>query len=218
MVKPKVMIHNAVSLDGRMDNIVVDLELYYGLVPTFGEDATMWGSETMLSGMDSFIEAARQEHPTTEGRPLMVVVDSRGRIKDVWAMKRQQYWSDAVVLCSSTTPKDHIALLEAEGVNYIVAGDDKVDLRLALEELNRRFNVQSIRVDSGGTLNGALIREGLVDEVSVLVLPVLVGGRSPKSLFIADDLHGPDEAIDLEMMSMEKVKGDAVWLRYKVRH
>ena len=32
-----------------------------------------------------------------------------------------------------------------------------------------------MRVDSGGALNGALLRAGLVDEISLLVHPVLVG-------------------------------------------
>ena len=32
-----------------------------------------------------------------------------------------------------------------------------------------------MRVDSGGALNGALLRAGLVDELSLLVHPVLVG-------------------------------------------
>jgi len=36
-----------------------------------------------------------------------------------------------------------------------------------------------------GRLNGVLFRAGLVDEVSVLVNPCLVGGTSPRSIFRA---------------------------------
>jgi 2,5-diamino-6-(ribosylamino)-4(3H)-pyrimidinone 5'-phosphate reductase len=217
-IRPRVIIHNAVSLDGRMDHIEVDLELYYSLISTWEEDATMCGSETMLAAMDAFIEAAREDHPRRDDLPLMVVVDGRGRIKDVWAMRRQQYWRDAVVLCCRSTPKEHIELLEREGVGHIIAGEERVDLLAALEELYSRYGVRAVRVDSGGKLSGALLRQKLVDEVSVLILPVLVGGTSPRSIFTAEDLEGREKVIDLELISCERPRDDIIWLRYSVRH
>ena len=39
---------------------------------------------------------------------------------------------------------------------------------------------RNVRVDSGGALNGALLRAGLVDEVSLLVHPRIVGGDGPR--------------------------------------
>jgi 2,5-diamino-6-(ribosylamino)-4(3H)-pyrimidinone 5'-phosphate reductase len=40
-----------------------------------------------------------------------------------------------------------------------------------------------VRVDSGGTLNAALLRAGLVDELHLLVHPTLVGGINQKTFF-----------------------------------
>ncbi len=48
--------------------------------------------------------------------------------------------------------------------------------------------MKTVRVDSGGKLNGELLRLGLVDEISLLVHPYLVGGQSPASMFRAADL------------------------------
>lgn len=45
---PYVVIHSAVSVDGRMDRLDVDMGLYYSLLPTWNEDLTLCGSETML--------------------------------------------------------------------------------------------------------------------------------------------------------------------------
>ncbi|MEO0433105.1 MAG: dihydrofolate reductase family protein, partial [Cyanobacteria bacterium J06656_5] len=45
------------------------------------------------------------------------------------------------------------------------------------------FGVTVVRVDSGGTLNGVLLRAGLVDELHLLVHPTLVGGTSQKTFF-----------------------------------
>jgi 2,5-diamino-6-(ribosylamino)-4(3H)-pyrimidinone 5'-phosphate reductase len=114
------------------------------------------------------------------------------------------------------TPKTYLNYLQERQVAYILAGDDRVDLRLALQELKARHQVHVVRVDSGGTLNGALLRAGLVDEVSVLVDARLVGGTTPRSIFTAPDLTCSDGVIPLKLIHVEKVKGDTVWLRYEV--
>lgn len=91
-------------------------------------------------------------------------------------MRAQPYWRDVPALCSQARSKEYLDYLGEGHVEYIVAGGDHVDMRAALEELNTRYGVESIRVDSGGTLNGVRLPEGLVDEVSLLINPALVGG------------------------------------------
>jgi 2,5-diamino-6-(ribosylamino)-4(3H)-pyrimidinone 5'-phosphate reductase len=71
-------------------------------------------------------------------------------------------------------------------------------------------------VDSGGILNGLLLRAGLVNEVSVLIHPAFVGGTTPKSMFTAPDLKSSDDAIKLKLSHFEKLKKDIIWVRYKV--
>jgi 2,5-diamino-6-(ribosylamino)-4(3H)-pyrimidinone 5'-phosphate reductase len=97
-----------------------------------------------------------------------------------------------MMLCSHATPQDYQEYLNRRGVPYILAGSDHVDLRAVLEELSTRFGVKSVRVDSDGILNGALLRAGLVDEVSMLIDPCIVGGTSPCTSFVAPDLTTPE--------------------------
>jgi 2,5-diamino-6-(ribosylamino)-4(3H)-pyrimidinone 5'-phosphate reductase len=126
------------------------------------------------------------------------------------------YWRDVLVLCSRVTPREYLDYLEKQRVEYIVAGNERVDLRSALEELAARHGVKLVRVDSGGTLNGALLRVGLVDEVSVLLHPCLVGGTTPQSLFRAPDLASTDAVIPLRLTHVKRLRGEVVWLRYEV--
>jgi 2,5-diamino-6-(ribosylamino)-4(3H)-pyrimidinone 5'-phosphate reductase len=120
------------------------------------------------------------------------------------------------VLCSQATPIEYIKDLKQQGIAHIITGDDRVDLRAALEELNARFGVKTIRVDSGGALNGALLRAGLIDEVSVLITPALVGGTTPRSIFTAPDLTSPDGVISLKLCHVEQLRGETVWVRYEI--
>lgn len=220
---PRVILHNVTSVDGRMDWLTGDIGLYYEL-------AARWEADAMLSGSNTMLAAYHQEEvPEEDGeafepperaaddpRPLLVVVDSRGRFRHWQRIRKEPYWRDVIALCSHSTPKTYLDYLGERHIDCILAGDDRVDLRGALEELNARYQVQVVRVDSGGILNGALLRAGLVDEVSVLVDPCLVGGTTPRSIFVAPDLASPEGVIPLRLIQVENVKGDTVWLRYEV--
>jgi 2,5-diamino-6-(ribosylamino)-4(3H)-pyrimidinone 5'-phosphate reductase len=218
---PRVILHNAVSVDGRIDWFSADIELFYELTSGWKEDATMAGSETLLKAYQDNTEQADDEpeivsEEKDDSKPLLVVPDSRGRIKNWRQLKREMYWRDAVAFVSKATPKDYLEYLKKEDVEYIMAGEDKVDFRAALEQLNDKYGVELVRVDSGGTLNGVLLREGLVDEISILIHPALVGGIKPQSIFRAPDLTSEDGVIKLKMINIQKAKDDIVWLMYEI--
>jgi riboflavin biosynthesis pyrimidine reductase len=64
-------------------------------------------------------------------------------------------------------------------------------------------------VDSGGALTGALLELSLVDEISLLVHPALVGPRA------AHRWHGDARPAQLELLGTEQLDG-LVWLRYRL--
>ena len=221
---PRVVLHNAVSVDGRMDWLAPDLGLFYELVSVWEEDATLVGSETILSAEEELAQSSQEvpeaaKRDASDSRPLLVIPDSRGCVRSWHLLRRQPYWREAVALCTRSTPGGYISYLAEVEVEHIVAGDDRVDLRTALEELSRRYGVKVVRVDSGGTLNGALLRAGLVDEVSLVIGPSLVGGITPRSMFRGPDLESAEGVIGLKLIHCETLRDDTVWLRYSVvRH
>lgn len=185
---PRVVVHNAASVDGRTTGFEPDLGLYYGLAARWQADAMLSGADTILAAPEGqIVEAADDPLGPTPDRDrtrcLLVISDSRGRLRCWQAMRDAGYWRDVVALCSHSTPGDYLDYLGRRRVDYILAGDDHVDLGAALEELSARYGIKLVRVDSGGTLNGALLRAGPVDEVSVLIHPSLVGGTSPRSMY-----------------------------------
>lgn len=195
---PKLIIFNAVSLDGRINNFPADIGLFYSLVGRWKEDATLVGSGTALNTLgeipaetDADIEEAASAAKSNDGT-LLVISDSRGQLKTWHYWKKLPYWKRFVSLCSKTTPSGHLEYLRKRNIDYIVAGDDRIDYKAALEELNNRYGVKTVRADSGGTLNGILLRTGLVDELSLLIHPALVGGISQKTFFRDHGLT-PDE-------------------------
>ena len=75
-----------------------------------------------------------------------------------------------------------------------------------------RFGVETVRVDSGGALTGALLDAGLVDEVSLLVHPLFAGPAGDRRW------HGgaAPPAGALELVASEALDGGLVWSRYRV--
>jgi 2,5-diamino-6-(ribosylamino)-4(3H)-pyrimidinone 5'-phosphate reductase len=218
---PRVILHNAVSLDGRIDWFTPDVGQFYELASRWQEDATLAGSNTIFNPEEALPEEGEEafEPPQVDpadSRPLLVVPDSRGRVRNWHQIRQWPYWRGMVALCSQATPGSYLDYLRQRHVDYIVAGEGHVDLCAALEELNARYEVKVVRVDSGGTLNGALLRAGLVDEVSLLIYPNLVGGMTPRSFFRAPDLTTAEGVIPLKLTHVEQLQNGVLWLRYEL--
>ncbi len=222
MDRPRVVIHNMVSIDGRLTGFPVDLGLYYEVAARLPHPAVLTGSGTLLDG------AAREgvdlsgddadEPPATrrddDGRPWLVVVDGRGRLTRLNWLRGQPYWRDVLILCCRSTPAGHLDRLRREHVEHLVAGDRHVDLAAALRRLADRYGVGDVRVDAGGTLNGLLLRAGLVDGLSVIVAPHLAGTGSGRPVPLVD---GPAvEGPQFTLTAVDRLRDDHVWLRYSV--
>lgn len=211
---PRIVLHAATSLDGRVDGFPIDLAQFYHLAGTWKEDATLAGCDTILAGLemneqqpesdgDAGFESdtdgntdtdsdgdsdgngtSRSEDAEAAGeRPLLVIPDSRGRMRRWAELLRYPYWRGGVALCSQATPIEYVEYLYASDIDCIVWGKDRVDLKKCLAELAERHDVKTVRVDSGGSLAQALLREGLVDEISLLIHPVIVGAASSRPSF-----------------------------------
>ena len=95
------------------------------------------------------------------------VVDGRGRIR--WTEKHADW--DVLVLVCRSTPADYLGYLQRERICYLLAGDERVDLAGALAAMATQLGVRCVLSTAGGGLNGALLRAGLIDELSISLVP-----------------------------------------------
>ena len=146
-----------------------------------------------------------------------IVLDAKGKI----AWGRANIGGDPIVVVLTKQVSDaHLAGLRKDGVNYIFAGPQELDLALALEILNRELGIKRLEVNGGGVTNGAFLRAGLVDEISLAIFPAVDGAKGAPSVFEpadeAPDTQAPVGAITLA--SSEVLDGGAVWLRYRIEN
>jgi riboflavin biosynthesis pyrimidine reductase len=146
-----------------------------------------------------------------------VVLDAHGRIS--WG--RSDIGGDPIVVILTEAVADaHLASLRGEGVSYFFAGKSELDLSLALDMLVRELGVKRLLLEGGGGTNGAFLRAGLIDELYLILCPVVDGTKGAPSVFDSSeaetDRRAPVTAMALE--SSQALEGGAMLLRYRIRN
>ncbi|MCB1039105.1 MAG: dihydrofolate reductase family protein [Acidimicrobiales bacterium] len=85
-----------------------------------------------------------------------------------------------LVYTTATAPADRLAALRPVA-EVVVVGDTSVDLAAMGAHLGS-IGVRCAVVEGGGTLNGHLLADDLIDELNLTVAPLLVGGTAPRAV------------------------------------
>src|SRR5437879_4176624 len=128
-----------------------------------------------------------------------IALDAEGKI----AWGRSDIGGDPIVVVLTRRISDaHLTGLRQDGVSYIFAGEQELDLGLALEILNRELGIERLLLEGGGGSNGAFLRAGLIDEISVAICPAVDGSKGAPSIFDFSDkdagVAGPTRTIALD--------------------
>ena len=227
--RPRVVCHMAASVDGRIvvdgwpDSVAAAVRREYELVHGgYEADAWICGRVTMepfAGGVRSEAEVAREHAGAArddflapgEHDSFAFAIDASGRL----AWETNDIDGDHVVaILSERVSDEYLAFLRERAVSYLLAGAHEIDLRVALEKIHARFGVRTLMLEGGGKINGAMLRAGLIDEVSVLVAPVADGREGTPALFDVETRAATPRRLALE--TVERRGDDMLWLRYRV--
>lgn len=220
--RPKVITHNTVSVNGFVKGFEADIELHYSVAASFKPDAHLVGSVTALTGLEQFYkvlpeeEATMMKKPTIQAedpRPYWVIPDTRGILEGkLHLLRGSGYCKDVVVLASKTTPQSYLDYLEEREYSFEIVGEKRVDLAKALEVLASQCGFKTVVTDSGGVLNVALLLAELVDEVSLIIAPVIV--KPCDTPLFAHNMMTSMSSFSMRLLSHETLRGENIWLRY----
>lgn len=105
--------------------------------------------------------------------------------------------------------------------NLHILYQNKISLTHALEKLKSEFGCQRITVQSGGTLNGELLREGIIDYIDIIVAPILIGGKDTPTLIDGKSILSENELSQLGVLKLQEctiLEDSYIRLQYKVVH
>lgn len=211
-----VLVNAAVSADGKLssrrrEQIAISGEADFARVDRLRaeSDAVMVGIGTVLADDPSLVRHDEAHRAGAVGPdvppPARVVADSRCRTPPDAAILAGD--PTTYVLTSENASDERRERLAAEGATVLVAGDERVDLSAGLDALAAE-GVDRLMVEGGGELVFSLFESGLVDELSVYVGSLVVGGRDAPTL--ADGDGFVDDFPELELDDVERLDGGVV--------
>ncbi|MBZ9936918.1 RibD family protein [Mesorhizobium sp. BR1-1-16] len=220
-MRPRVILHMMSSIDGRITPegwpASADRdEVYEAVHRALAADAWLVGRHTMAEFAQGAPRPISADGPyprqtckaSAAGMgPYAVCLDPSGRLH----LNRDRVNGDAVVaILSDAVPDDHLAELRRDGISYLFAGAPELDLVFAIRALRAEFGVETLLLEGGGATNGAFLGADLVDEISLLVLPIADGKTGTPTTFDGNRLG----ASRLALISATPLAVDIVHLRY----
>jgi len=133
--------------------------------------------------------------------PVRVVLDTRG------GLSPDHRVFDSTAETIAVHAVDMVPDYGDEITAFAVPRDgERLDLHATMAQLAQR-DINEIQVEAGATLSGALMSDGLVDELLLYVAPVLLGDKG-RALFAGLDVHLMAERHGLALIDSRQVGPD----------
>lgn len=229
MNRPYIICHMTASLDGKVtgehlvrSQHIPASEVYYEINRNYKADAyacgrvTMEGSftggwypdlsiyEPVFSPMDYLVD--------DQDGFYAVAFDPHGRLG--WKSNRimdpdkDPGYDNAQIIevLTHQVSGQYLRYLQAMGIPYIFAGVSEIDIEAALFKLKAYFGIHTLLLEGGSILNGAFQRAGVIDELSLVVDPVIGGEGKPLCM---------DSQVEEYHLAELKNNDGILWLNYR---
>lgn len=210
-----VLVNAAVSADGKLssrrrEQVRISGDEDFARVDRLRaeSDAILVGIGTVLADDPSLVrhdESRRAATRDVSTPPARVVVDSRCRTPPDAAVLAGE--PTTYVVTSRAAPEHRRRAIESTGATLVVAGSTRVDLPAALATLERD-GVHRLLVEGGGEIIYSLFEADQVDELSVYVGALVIGGRDAPTL--ADGDGFVEDFPQLELVDVERLDDGVV--------
>lgn len=230
MNRPYIICHMTTSLDGKVTGKFLNtpecekaVDLYYQLNRDYKADAyacgrvSMEGSFTggwypdlseyvpayspmdyLVDDMNGFYAVAFDPHGVLGWKSNTIVDDDPG------------YGGAQIIeVLTHQVDRRYLHYLQTMDIPYIFAGDTEIDIEEALFKLKTYFGISKLLLEGGSILNGAFQRAGAIDELSLVVAPI-VAEAEDMPLFT-------DSTLENYTLEDVRYQNGALWLNYR-RH
>ena len=228
-MRPYVLCHMCTTLDGRivgrrwgkLPGYKHERDLFENTAASLGIGAWLVGTTTMeeFDGKKTKLPRApkgflRRDHVAKKNaKKLAVGAEAKGVLR---FQENEVEGDHVVVLVTERVGNDYLAHLQSAGVSYLLCGKKEINLHTALQKLAKAFKLRKLMLQGGGKFNGAMLKAGLIDEISHLTVPVADGGMGISTMFDIPGNAPAKSAAILRLTSHKLLPGSVIWARYKV--
>ncbi|WP_417126303.1 dihydrofolate reductase family protein [Paraprevotella clara] len=232
-MKPKIICHIMSSVDGRLLNerwtepydgtpASALLQVYASIGRELGTDAWMFGKNTLRAifpykwSIDG--HTVPSDYPAVfigerHSERIFIVADPEA---DIYFTSSVLRGDNILVIVGRNATEEYLTHLREKRISYLIV-NDATDLREGLEAVGREFGIRSVSVQGGGILNGALLADGLIDELSLVVYPGIDGLSGIPSIFeyMGGATEYPAQGQRLQLLSASQREYGVMWMRYE---
>lgn len=233
MERPYVICHMMVSLDGKIIGDFMShedsgyfYEQYGKIMMNYPGAAGMVGRVSLQEmGIGDFEAKAKDvanvpkvDHVVNkEANYYTIAVDPSGRLG--WTQERtaegkEMNGEHVIEIITEKASDAYLYHLQDLGISYIFGGKETIDFNIVLEKLRESFSIEKLLVLGGGTLNGYLMNEGLIDEISLIVMPFVDGVANSKTVFDTNPDIKKYSSAGFVLKGVEKLENNGLWLQY----
>lgn len=236
MTKPFIICHMVTSLDGKVSGDFLEKSEYSGIIETYYQihknydvDGFICGRITMEGSFpQKSVHLTEYEGPAINRKDFIaekaafyaVAVDPHGKL--IWddrviSDSDEGYGGAHIIeLLTEQVSDAFLAHLRSKGVSYVFAGKDTLDLEQAVQKLKILFGTNRLLLEGGGITNGSFLEAGLIDEISLVVIPSAETSEKAISLFQTSKFKSANaKAADFQLKAAEKLDNDTIWLTYR---
>ena len=230
MIKPYIICHMVTSIDGKVTGEFLSrpecekaTDIYYELNREYnknGANGFICGRVTMESSFTGgwYPDSTKYEPidnkndfiPENLSGFYAVSFDPKGKLgwENSKIIDEDPGYGDAQIIEVLTEQADgrYLAYLQSMKIPYIFAGENEIDVKIALEKLKTLMGINSILLEGGSIVNGYFQRADVIDELSLVVAPI-VADAEDKPLFM-------DSTLSEFKLKEIKQYDDVVWMNY----
>lgn len=231
MKRPYIICHMCTTIDGKilggrwgkLPGGKSNSTLFETTAAQFGIGAWVVGTTTMkeFAGRAARLPAVREPIPSGDfvanpkAKGFAIGVDAKGVLR----FQENEVEDDHIVLLiTDQASAAYRAHLRKAGVSYLLCGKNEVDLPRAMKKLRDVLGLRKLMLQGGGTFNGSMLQAGLVDEISLVIAPIVDGGGPTiTGVFDARGKPPPKAAANLRVLRHQTLPGGVHWFRYRVQ-
>ena len=228
MDKPETTLFMLMSIDGKISTGSIDdrdvdkdfpkiigikegLKQYYEL-----EETTDLFS--MNSGKVMVKVGANIQKENVQKIPVsFIIIDNKPHLNNVGV---EYFIKRSKVFYLVTKNKNHPAFQYKNTENLcIIYYENKIDFTDLLKQLKNKYAINSMTIQTGGTLNSILLREKLIDKLSIVIAPALIGGKDTSTLIDGESLQTIEDISKIKALKLieNKTLNDSyIHLKYEV--
>ena len=232
MDRPKIICHILQSLDGNIDGSFFSQPETMPALREFSRIREEYACDAVISGATTASEIyasittdnlpeVQETYPRTDWQAAKadkyaVIVDGEGKIH--WQngmVERRGTKMHVITVLQENVCDAYIAHLRHADVSYVFAGKGSLDLPLAVQKLKEKYGIDKMLLSGGGIVDWAFLQADLIDEISLVIPPVIDGGTGLASAFDDSVFAENHSSKSLSLIDVQRLDGDCIWLRYQ---